>query len=130
MKQLTQQQIFTKVARHLLTQMEKSDNGQPKPLHRCEYHSEKGLRCAIGVLIPWSIDTSEFNEDPVELIPLKVQRKCGFDVTRNGEQSALLDTLQNVHDNFRPIVWAKRLREVAKGYGLKMPKITKRKVIK
>ncbi len=45
---MTKQEIFDKVATHLLTQNEKALNS----VGGCVYRTDKGLKCAVGCLIP------------------------------------------------------------------------------
>jgi hypothetical protein len=107
-KYLTNQQIFNKVAKHLLEQNEKSYNGLD-----CVYRSPDGLMCAAGCLIP-----------PHVLVP---EGQAFSDLaTAIHEESriahtslALVQTLQGVHDGCNPERWPSRLREVADDFGLK-----------
>jgi hypothetical protein len=108
----TNQEIFDKVARHLIAQGERSrdeSNGS------CKYRMQKPdgrlLKCAVGILISdedydWTIEGVV-----VSLLPAEILSKF----TGPG-QLALLDRLQTVHDScFTNVAeFKKKMREVAR----------------
>lgn len=50
---MNKQEVFDKVANHLLTQNRKAINtGNLSPYVKCVYRTDDGLKCAIGCLIP------------------------------------------------------------------------------
>lgn len=107
-KYLTNQQIFNRVAKHLLEQNEKSMDEWG-----CAYRSPDGLMCAAGCLIPpWVLvpEGMAFSG-----LPTAIHDECGV-----GFQSlALVQTLQGVHDGKAPAEWPESLRYVAEDFGLK-----------
>jgi len=130
MKRLTNQEIFTRVKRHLLKQ-----KCQAKALGGCRYRTSDDLKCAVGCLIPkklykteieglvigdWSTTHGETDEENIELgqkenLLFKILRKIG--ITKQNHR--LLAVLQCVHDESDPNSWADRLKEVAKDFRLK-----------
>jgi len=117
MNQLTRQQIFDKVAEHLLTQMERSSDSEGV----CLYRGPNGLMCAAGCLISNQeydeiiegdrIDSAvtQIRANPTQLEGLqKIRVACGIE----GEKS-FCRTLQRVHDEREPKDWENTLREIA-----------------
>jgi len=49
---MSKQEIFDKVAKHLLTQGRKATHTQPDANSVCMYRTPDGLKCAAGCLIP------------------------------------------------------------------------------
>lgn len=109
------QEVFDKVAEHLLTQHRKSiRNGNPA------YYGLNGMRCAIGVLIPENEYREEFENKAVARIKASVPALRDLNV-------ALLDDLQDVHDGFKPSIWATQLRRVALRHDLSVAKLRGKK---
>ena len=105
MKILTDQQIFDKVAKHLLSQMEES-----KDETSCLYRGPDGLKCAIGCLIPDHLYSEKMEEldvyglfsdfgDAMEQIGLR----------NSYETYQLLTSLQIIHDAFSVEQWPSEL---------------------
>lgn len=112
---MKKQEIFDKVATHLLTQGKKSVRGHSS---YCMYHSPQGLRCAVGCLIADEHYTPELeNKSPVDkAVKLAVRRSVGA-----VSQSAiyLLEDLRKVHDEYPARQWKKELARVARANNLK-----------
>lgn len=109
---MTHQEIFNKVARHLLTQNKKSvlfSGGS------CAYRGKDGLKCAIGCLI--SDDDYCFAMEGNSVTTLSYDFP-GLGLREITEQSNLLLSFQNIHDNFPPNEWWKRLLTLATFYNL------------
>jgi|ERR1043166_3582484 hypothetical protein len=113
---MTDQETFDKVARHLLTQKERSmclNNTN------CAYRGVDGLKCAVGALIPDELYTPDLEgqncDDPEVAMVLE---GLGY---RN---TYLCRRLQMVHDTIEPardghcLGWKHWLAEVAKDFGL------------
>lgn len=119
MKTLTEQQIFTKSATHLLKQKKKAGT---KTEHgfSCKNYTKDGFRCAVGCLIPIkhykaneTIWAGGFSD------PLCWDHFKAFGLTDN--HRVLLSELMAIHDVEKPSRWAQKLRVLAKNRGLKMP---------
>lgn len=112
---MTDQEIFDKVATHLLTQNAKSVGAPGK----CMYRAEDGKMCAVGVLIP-----DEAYDPCIENVPV------AFCSTYNQEEKAAklfailksqglerklstLLRLQAVHDETNPEDWKSELAKFA-----------------
>ena len=124
---MTNQEIVTKVARHLLRQRKKArENG------RCRYRTKTGLRCAIGCLIPKRLYNpiiddpvdavlagdfceSRGHDDPGEDKAFEIGRKIGL-TYRNFR---LLSSLQNIHDQRSPGDWREELQSLVRKHRLK-----------
>ena len=121
---MTDQEIFTKVATHLLTQGKRSerffdDDGEPG----CAYRSAAGLMCAVGCLIP-----DELYEPAIEGCTVagdvvqSVLREAGIRAGYGERTDSLLYELQNIHDYEEPYKWKLCLETMAKTFKLEMPK--------
>lgn len=101
--------VFDRVARHLLTQRQRSYvKGIGGGIGMCRYRGPNGLRCAAGILIP----DKSYREG------LEGQNVGNYDVRCALEPAAqnhiaLLRDLQNVHDNHHTAAWPKMLTKVA-----------------
>lgn len=113
---LTDQQIFDRVAVHLIEQ------GEPSLAYAgvslCMYRGGEGRMCAVGRLIPdnaYDPDMERksvldlFNEFP------RAMQVAGLE----WRQRWLLQALQDVHDNHNPKDWDEQLGKVASHYQLK-----------
>lgn len=109
---MTPQEIFDKVATHLLTQNAKSKD--PKG-PTCLYRGPEGRTCAIGHLIPDEVyakgmEGSAFSN----LMEVWVMRlPVWFPANRQ-----LLSALQRCHDSLDVDHWRSRLAEIADDFGL------------
>lgn len=111
---LTNQEVFNKVAKHLLTQNKKSQDIEQQCLYRGPY----GLKCAIGFLIPDELYDPKYETNGVFGL-----KEMGFDFNIINidwyQSSELLGALQRVHDCTFPSTWKNELRKVATIYGLR-----------
>lgn len=109
----TSQEIFDIVAKHLLTQNVKAMDGNGI----CMYRNDKGLKCAVGCLIP-----SEHYDPSIEKQTLYF---LSHDAYINPKLKAflkdnygLLLSLQALHDYAEPKQWAQSLQYMAQEYSL------------
>ena len=104
----TRQEIFDIVARHLLTQGERST----APKLGCAYRDGSGRKCAIGALIPddlYSRDLEGFRADsPCILKAANIDASDGLFAVG----------LQDVHDKYLPHEWREKLEGWASTYNL------------
>ena len=103
---MTNQEIFTKVKNHLLTQ-----NRKATEWGICRYRTTNGLKCAVGCLIP-----AEEYTDSIELVT--VDLLCcggirGFDYLKQFDKS-FLRRLQVIHDNVAVENWENELKAFAR----------------
>jgi hypothetical protein len=125
---MTNQEIFDKVARHLLTQGARSMG--PNGTVQCLYRGSDGLKCAVGCLIPDELYWAGLEQHPpCSDSILEVLQEAGVlpptgphgktawfrDVT---DTLGLLDDLQELHDQNDPEGWAKCLHELAESLDL------------
>lgn len=113
------QEIFDKVATHLLTQGEKSmlphDHVvflNPHLNIECAYRGENGLSCAVGCLIP----DDKYDEYIEGKGVSEVNAVCNMNW--NYRQVQLLWELQSVHDDTPIHLWQQQLKLVADEYSL------------
>lgn len=99
---MTEQEVFDKVAEHLLTQHRQSLLSSGK----CAYRGENGLMCAAGCLIP-----DDLYDLSMECLDWEQLVKNKF--IPEHQHYNLIDNLQYVHDSFFPIGWKAKLREIA-----------------
>lgn len=122
------QEIFDKVARHLLTSMTKSvvmnEDGTKSPV--CAYRGGKDGcdRCAVGCLIDDEhYDSSIEGENIVQLRrgnKLDQFTKSGVDLT-DEVLFELVQNLQACHDEYEPEGWRLALIRIAAMYRLTWP---------
>lgn len=105
---MTDQELFDKVAGHLLKQAERSVDGNKG----CLYRGPRGLMCAIGCLIPDERYTSDLEQFMPDDRPLLEAAGLGE------EQAKLAYKLQEIHDGYDAFSWPRKLREFATEYGL------------
>jgi hypothetical protein len=124
---LANQEIFDRVAVHLLTQ-----NEQCRELGggTCVYRDDYGHSCAIGCLIPDEIydsviegtaicDLTDIEEDEEEWAWLLLDVLIRSEVTdKQLSNYSLLDALQKLHDCGSPDSWKIRLMHLAIGHDL------------
>lgn len=113
---MTAQGMFDRVASHLLKQNAKalSESGD------CRYRGERGLKCAIGALIPDELYDPRIEGGAPYTIARGPMQACDFELQKvlraSGISYALLDLadkLQNVHDHNEPSTWLAKLAGVA-----------------
>ena len=102
----TEQQVFDYIAHHLLEQQEHSLNADGE----CVYHSEDGLKCAAGCLIP-DEDYCEELEDSHWSFLTAVGRV-------NEAHAEIIARMQSLHDKSAVRLWGQRLKELAQERGL------------
>lgn len=134
-KELALQEIFDRVALHLLTQGTAAvDPGRGM----CKYRTDAGLKCAVGGLIPDDLYDPRIEgaavvdytmAEPLERDELLKETLMKIGIKGNG--FALLKSLQRIHDleagdfgvNHR-FVWAAQLTELAEKKGLNYDVVT------
>jgi hypothetical protein len=112
---LTRQEIFDKVAMHLLTQRERSRaNGDTGS---CMYRGSGGRRCAAGVLIPDAVYGPRMEHNSFRSL---ASDQTGFLDACGIERADVpfVQALQNVHDETEPSDWAHALKGAAAVWGL------------
>lgn len=113
---MTDQELFDKVAIHLLTQGQKAQDS----FGQCFYRTPEGLKCAVGVCIDDEHYSPEFEGTSVgaetrnELALSKALIASGV----RRDQFRLLQRLQVVHDACESPYWALQLADVAAEFGL------------
>ncbi len=120
---MNKQEIFDKVATHLITQNAKAVSEDDS--ESCLYRSPGGLTCAMGHLIPDDLyhPSMEGKGARAELFApvydhLDVPYVLGDESTLHGEEVRLIMALQSTHDNWPPDRWPDVLATVAKDYEL------------
>lgn len=135
---MNNQEIFDRVARHLLTQNAKAI----APDGACSYRAPGGLMCAVGCLIPDSYYDPKLEHNSIGSLESSLasfkkdskyatsgQKRIGelWDNIRTSlgldeEGVKLLSSLQAIHDNggmgYEVSSWPARLRVCAKDYKL------------
>ena len=117
MKYLTKQQIFSKVAKHLLKQNKQSIN----KTGACLYKSGS-LKCAIGCLI---LDKKYDPKIDINFYNIKKLFEGDYlsGIRNTSEIFNLLVDLQYLHDGFPPTTWKTRLKRTAAKFKLKLPRL-------
>ena len=121
---LTKQEVFDKVATHLLTQMEQSRSEAAKGFSKeptgCAYRGDGGKMCAVGCLIPDDIYDEEMEgKISYSLFYDFYKFRELFDTSVPAtEITALLSALQKIHDCSNPSAWLRELEDEAIYRGL------------
>ena len=118
-KALSKQQIFTRVAKHLLRQGKKALDASGN----CAYRGEDGTKCAIGCLIPDGLYRPWFEGTSPGFWP---QRQTGVEIAEvSGLTPETVDfarRLQGIHDSYGVEQWPGRLRVIGDDHDLRLPK--------
>lgn len=103
---MTLQELFDKVATHLLTQNAKADDGN----NHCQYRTNTGLMCAAGCLLD-----AESYKKVNEGMPVNNHSNRGLFESIIGESNiGHLRQLQSIHDCDEVENWPDKLAEFAK----------------
>ena len=115
---MTKQQIFDKIADHLLTQNAVSVG--PGDNAMCKYRADDGLSCAIGCLIPDELYVKKLEGKEVShRIVREVLKKV--DIINEGR---FLGQFEEMHDYYPPFQWPRYLIEIADKYKLNTDVVT------
>lgn len=110
---LTEQQIFDKVATHLLTQGKRSAT-YCDDTYRCLYRGPDGLKCAAGCLIP-----DELYDPTFEGKSWTALDRAGLtNLVESIGHRELVRELQRCHDWTEPYDWRERLGQIADEFKL------------
>lgn len=94
--------VAVHVVQHLLKQKVQSGDGE-----QCLYHGPAGRSCAVGCLIPKSVNTKEVEGQPYySAIDTLYGSAMGHDF--GSERGAVLDLMQTVHDRAGARTFSKR----------------------
>lgn len=115
----TEQEVFDRVAVHLLTQKAQSrltvweveafvDDIEAPFTGSCAYRGDGGRMCAAGILIADSEYKKEFEGEYWTGVLTKMGLK-----PEDTNHTALICLLQGVHDTYKPVAWHNELVEVA-----------------
>lgn len=124
----TAQEIFNLVSAHLLKQNAQAIE-QDGSYTNCRYRTSTGLKCAIGCLIPddeydpriegmgaaWPDHILEFHDVPERKQILLRSARLSPD------SSALVESLQHLHDTYPPEEWAYELDRIRRRFELSGP---------
>lgn len=112
---LTNQEVFDKVVKHLLTQKARAVVGDPDN-QSCRYRTAEGLKCAVGCLIPDDMYSIGMENNSIGSLLSAFPR---VDQLLEGVDYNLLADLQCIHDGDEPEKWHRLLRGVGERYHLK-----------
>lgn len=124
---MTQQEVFTKVATHMLTQRKRATDTGPGWESPCRYRTDSGLMCAVGCLVPDAVyDHSMEGQILPGVIDLAYEGSlpgplAEFVKTDLEPHLGLLRTLQQIHDSEPAGDWRYQLQMAAELYRLDMP---------
>lgn len=117
---MTNQEIFDKVYRHLLTQNEQSYSDD---IDLCLYRGPRGMSCAVGCLIPDEFYISQIEGMTIgslnKSLLVEILTECGIGT----DSYDLLERLQTIHDQAAINRWGEALRDVAATFNLTVPKM-------
>ena len=110
---MTNQEAFSKVARHLLKQ-----NARSMIDDHCAYRANNGLRCAVGCLLSDAEYDPVWDQRVISVTDLRIQFAPPSLAGLDGD---LLSELQMLHDSEEPAQWRCLLERTAARFGLTMP---------
>ena len=113
---MTAQEVFTKVATHLLVQNEKSVTRGA-----CGYRGDGGLKCAVGCLI--SDEDYSPQMEGLDARQLIHRFELVPSIQELSPHEDLIKNLQVIHDRNHSIMWRNKLEDVALRFGPTMPNI-------
>lgn len=120
---MTKQEIFDKIADHLLTQ--NAQCTEPGYNAMCRYRLDN-MSCAIGCLIPDELYSKKLEgKEVTNRIVREVLKKA--DIVNEGR---FLVNFQQMHDYFLPVDWSDELLAIAKTYKLNTSVLIKFKKFK
>ncbi len=121
---MNKQEVFDKVANHLLTQNRKAINtGNLSPYVKCVYRTKDGRKCAIGCLIPDDqydphIEGCSPNVNPDQAVSSGGAMLSKILISQLGELTEqdyqFLRELQFIHDTCEVQYWRDDLTRTAK----------------
>lgn len=117
------QEIFDKVALHLLTQNRKSEFFDSKKArigegNRCAYRGDDGAKCAVGCLInDESYHSNLEGHGVLNSDVLFALMHSGIDVNQR-HNKYMLEGLQGIHDDVVVSEWKETLKALAHKYKL------------
>lgn len=103
---MTEQEVFNRVAVHLLSQKKRSEDK-----FGCLYRSPEGLKCAIGCLIPDEKYSPSMERNLVDRLDLSLIGLSDIDLW-------FLESLQSIHDQYDPTHWLNELSYFAQDWGI------------
>lgn len=115
---MTNQELFDRVATHLLTQnakcgvFETDVDEIEHQVFRCKYRDPEGHKCAIGALIPDKAYRPCF--EGLGVGDAEIRRAAGL----SDSQVDIGSALQETHDELEPGKWRAALLGVARDFGL------------
>lgn len=113
---MNKQEVFNKVAEHLLTQAQRSISLDKF----CLYRGPNGLMCAVGCLIPDEVYTADIEGEGVEGM-LRILSPHAELLAKHGlteDNVDLLANLQRLHDKVPVERWSRKLELLALHYDL------------
>lgn len=122
---MNRQEIFDKVAAHLLTQKAKSlkvSRNDGITGEECRYRGMRGMKCAVGCLIPDELYNPDMEGKRVGALLEHFPQLHPFffdeHETLPTETISLLDELQGIHDTTHMRNWTFNLRAAARNFRL------------
>jgi hypothetical protein len=114
---MNKQEVFDKVATHLLTQNAKAmlPEDEEYPVESCAYRAPDGKMCAVGCLIDEKLYDPSFERNSID------DRYLAEAISKSGvpnEAWQLITDLQWLHDARYPEKWESGLQEIADKHSL------------
>ena len=122
---LTNQELFDRVATHLLTQGERA-----RGVDSCLYRTHYGLSCAVGGVIPDDLYHPGIERTPAKVLAsgnysdkmahrnIPQETKDGLATLLGKANPDLIDCLQAAHDTSDPENWWTELEKIANRFNL------------
>jgi len=125
---MTRQSVLETVVNHLAVQKQKSaievrdpNYGTSKNIS-CRYRGPKGLKCAVGAIIPDEIYDENWEGWCISGIIFPEESEIGI-FSRDSYNTAFLQRLQCVHDNYPVWDWYNHFIQIAEEYSLSTKQI-------
>lgn len=111
---MTNQELYTRVRRHLLTQNAKSLN----EVGKCMYRGDHGRRCAIGCLIANVNYLPQLETHSTTAVCVRVAAQLSE--AQTFDSLSLASQLQMVHDSLPVVGWPRALDIIAQQFALQV----------
>jgi hypothetical protein len=112
------QDIFDRIAVHLLAQKARSVRARFPGETSCAYRGTSGMSCAVGCIITDGEYMPQMEGDSVNGVAFQLLGAAVADSLQDSEQVDLMTRLQRMHDTDVPGDWKERLKDLAFRFNL------------
>ena len=108
---MNNQQAFDKMVTHAFTQKRRAFELTSVGVEQCRYRTEGGNKCFVGALLPDADYQARFEGSSVGYFFKEIEAFKDLSLD-------MLNTMQYVHDYYKPPLWLSQFKGVAEQYKL------------